>query len=173
VSFSLENFVEFLGMIAAFSWFVVALARLSRAWSVAQGRMGELKRQQTTAAKQLLKEVQEIARLGEETKEAKKKADAVRADCAAKQKEIAAMKPLPADEILVTSEYPPAKADRAWTITLNRNTTSRAKSPDSKMPMRRHYLVWARDHTGAVARARQILGADPDYDIEGAQLFTS
>lgn len=173
MTLTLDGFLLFAGTVVAIGWLAVGLGRLATAWAAAESRGKDLRRQQVATAKELLRNAEELEQLKQEATDAKQKIEALRAQRTAKQKEVATFVPPQAPEILVTSEYPPAKGDKAFTVTMARTGVSRTKKgPDTPLlPAHKYYLVWGGDHTAALARARQLLAGEDDYEVNGGHRF--
>ncbi len=150
---------------AAAVWLLWSLNRLSLTWTAAQSRIGELDQKRVDMARGLMKFGEELIRLKQDEKQTTDKLAALRAQCTAKQKELAELVPPAPQEILVSSEYPSARDDKAWLVMLVRNSGSDAIA-------QKRYLVWAADHAAALSRARHVLAEEPGYEVANAQRYS-
>jgi hypothetical protein len=161
---SIDSVVGFVGVLAAAGWLLWALNRLSAAWTAAQSRIKDLDQKRIDMARSLMKLGEELIRLKQDDAESSQKLAALRAQCTARQKEVAEFVPPPPQEIMVSSEYPPARDDKAWVVSLVRSTAGTGSA--------RQYLIWAADHGGALSRGRHVLADEPGYEISGAQRYS-
>ena len=155
------SLIAIVGVLGAAGWLLWALNRLSAAWTAAQSRIKELDQKRVDMARDLMKVGEELIRLKQDESESGQKLAALRAQCTAKQKEVVEFAPPAPQEILVSSEYPSARDDKPWIVSLVRAGGS---AP-------RQYLVWAADHAGALNRGRYVLSDEPGYEIAGAQRY--
>lgn len=157
----MDSVIALVGVLAAAGWLVWSLNRLSATWTAAQNRIKELDQKRVDMAKSLMKLGEELIRLKQDEAETGQKLAALRTQCTAKQKEVAEFVPPPPQEIFVSSEYPSARDDKPWTVSLVR---AGGGAP-------RQYLVWASDHAGALNRGRYVLSDEPGYEVGGAQRY--
>lgn len=157
----MDSLVAIVGVLAAAGWLLWGLNRLSAAWTAAQSRVKELDQKRVEMARSLMKLGEELLRLKQDDAENSQKLAALRTQCTAKQKEVAEFVPPPPQEIMISSEYPPARDDKAWVVSLVRSTAGTGAA--------KQYLIWAADHGGALSRGRHVLSDEPGYEISGAQ----
>lgn len=156
----MDTVIAIVGVLGAAGWLLWALNRLSMAWTAAQNRIKELDQKRVDMARSLMKLGEELLRLKQDEAESNQKLAAVRTQCAAKQKEVAEFVAPPPQEIMVSSEYPSARDDKPWVVSLVRA----GSAP-------RQYLVWASDHASALNRGRYVLSDEPGYEVSGAQRY--
>jgi hypothetical protein len=159
-----ESVIAIAGILGAAVWLMWGINRLMLAWAAVQNRVKELDQKRIDMARELMKIGEELMRHKRDEKETGDKLAGLRAQIAAKTKELAEFVAPPPEEILVSSEYPSTRDDKAWIISVAR--------PNSADP-RRQYLVWAGDNAGAQNRARTALtDLASGYEIVGVQRHT-
>lgn len=158
----MDSLVAIVGVLGAAGWLLWALNRLSGAWTAAQTRIKEFDQKRVDLARTLMKLGEELIRLKQDEAERGQKLAAVRAQCTAKQKELTEFVPPPPQEIMISSEYPAARDDKAWVVSLVRSAGGGQKQ----------YLVWAGDHAAALSRGRHVLSDEPGYEIAAAQRYS-
>ena len=164
MSFAAE-LIAVAGIGAAALWLLWAVNRISLAWTAVQNRVKELDQKRVDMARGLMTVGQEMIRLKQDEKETGDKLASLRAQVAARTKELAEFVQPPAQEILISSEYPSTRDDRAWIIAL-------AKSANADASTHKLYLVWAVDHATASSRARSVLGDQASgYEIANVQRY--
>ena len=139
---SFEGVLAMAGILAAAAWLMWGINRLMQAWAAVQARIKELDQKRVDMAREMMKFAEVMLRHKRDEKETSDKLGALRGQVAAKTKEIAAFVPPPAPEILITSEYPSARDDKAWIVSM-----VRPNAPEGNGP--RQYLIWAGDHAAA------------------------
>lgn len=169
MSLDVETFAIVVGVIVTAMWLASGFARLAAAWGAGERRSRDLKTMQQREARKLLRNVQEMQRLNDEIKAAKASAASAAEAHASKQQELAGVVPPPPPPIYVVSEFPAAKRDLPWIIHLRRTVSAKMRDPDGED--HRYYLLWAADHTAALARGRQTLSSERGFDVEGARRY--
>ena len=163
---SFDGLIAVAGILAAAVWLMWGINRLMAAWTAVQNRVKELDHKRIDMARELMKFGDELLRQKRDEKETGDKLATLRAQISTKTKEIAGFVPPPAQEILVSSEYPSTRDDKAWIIAV-------ARSNGGNPPSRRQYLVWARDHAGAQNRAHTVLADQASgYEIAAIQRYS-
>jgi hypothetical protein len=163
---SFEAVIAIAGVLAAAVWLMWGINRLSLAWSAVQARVKELDQKRVDMAREMMKFGEVLLRHKRDEKEANDKLAALRAQIAAKTKEIAAFVPPQPQEILITSEYPSTRDDKAWIVSMVRPNGADEGNP-------RQYLIWAGDHGAALNRARSTLTEQAfGYEPTNAQRYT-
>ncbi|HEX9463565.1 MAG TPA: hypothetical protein VGB82_13285 [Alphaproteobacteria bacterium] len=159
---SLDGFLLFVFAIASTFWLMWALGRLNGYWIAATKRKRELNAQRVGMRAQLLNYGKELVRLQSADAETAERLAELRADCAKRQKELAAVVPRAPPEITVTSEYAPSKDDKAWIVQLSQPVSARGRGGANK----KQYLVWAVDQGAAASRAHNIVSDEPGYEVQ-------
>jgi hypothetical protein len=162
---SFDGLIAVVGILAAAMWLMWGFSRISAAWTAVQKRVQELDQKRIEMARGLMTIGEELIRLKRDEKETGDKLAGLRAQVAAKTKEMAEFVPPPAQEILVSSEYPSTRDDKAWIVAV-------ARSNGGDTARRRQYLVWASDQAGAQNRARTVLADQASgYEIAAVQRY--
>ena len=160
-----EALISIAGILAAVVWLMWGINRLSVAWSAVQTRVKELDQKRVDMAREMMKFGEALLRHKRDEQEASEKLRALRAQITAKTKEIAEFVPPPPQEILITSEYPSTREDKAWIVSMVRPNGADGGNP-------RQYLVWAGDQTAALNRARSTLTEQAfGYEPASAQRY--
>lgn len=162
---SFGGLIAIAGIGAAALWLLWALNRASLAWNAVQNRVNELDQKRVDMARGLMKIGEELIRLKQDEKETGDKLATLRAQVSAKTKELTEFVPPPPQEILISSEYPSTRDDKAWIVSL-------AKSVNADASTHKLHLIWAGDHAAAANRARGVLGDQASgYEIANIQRY--
>lgn len=162
---SFDGVIAVAGILAAAVWLMWGVNRLMLAWAAVQTRVKELDQKRVDMAREMMKFSDVLLRNKRDEKETSDKLAALRGQVAAKTKEIAEFVPPPPREILVPSEYPSTRDDKAWIVSMARPNGADEGSP-------RQYLVWAGDHVAAMNRARTTLAEQAfGYEVANAQRY--
>jgi len=160
-----EAVIAIAGILAAALWLMWGINRLTLAWTAVQTRVKELDQKRVDMAREMMKFGEVLVRHKRDEQEANDKLGGLRAQIAAKTKEIAEFVPPPPQEILVTSEYPSTRDDKAWIVSMVRPN-------GADQGNQRQYLVWAGDHATALNRARSTLAEQASgYEVSNAQRY--
>ncbi|MBV8535739.1 MAG: hypothetical protein JO128_09110 [Alphaproteobacteria bacterium] len=160
-----EGVIAIAGTLAAAVWLMWGINRLSLAWTAVQARVKELDQKRVDMAREMMKFGEVLLRHKRDETEASDKLGVLRGQVAAKTKELSEFVPPPPQEILITSEYPATRDDKAWIVSMVRPNGADAGNPQQ-------YLVWAGDHAAALNRARSTLADQASgYEASNAQRY--
>jgi hypothetical protein len=163
---SFDGLIGVAGTLAAAVWLLWGINRLSLAWAAVQARVKELDQKRVDMAREMMKFGEVMMRHKRDEAETSDKLTVLRAQVAAKTKELAEFVPPPPQEILIPSEYPSTRDDKAWIVSM-----VRPNGADEAHP--RQYLVWAGDHGAAMNRARSTLADQAfGYEATNAQRYS-
>lgn len=170
---SFEGFLLFAVAAGSAIWLLWSAGRLNAAWLAAQKRKQELDRKRVDMAMHLMKRGEALMQLKGDDAGAAERVAALRALCAQKQKELAGFVPPPPPEIIVTSEYPASREDKAWVVLMAPAGASRPPNDGNPSDApKKQYLVWAGDTNAAVSRARNVITDEPGYEVHSVQRYT-
>ena len=162
---SFDGVIGVAGILASAVWLMWGINRLTLAWTAVQTRVKDLDQKRVDMARELMKFGEALLRHRRDEKETSDKLGTLRAQIAAKTKELAEFVPPPPPEILISSEYPSTRDDKAWIVSMARPNSADAGSP-------RQYLIWAGDHASATGRARTALAEQSSgYEIANIQRY--
>src|SRR5215472_4535748 len=113
---SFEGVLAMAGILAAAAWLMWGINRLMQAWAAVQARVKELDQKRVDMAREMMKFADVMLRHKVDEKETNDKLATLRGQIAAKTKEIAEFVPPPPQEILIPSEYPSTRDDKAWIV---------------------------------------------------------
>jgi hypothetical protein len=149
-------------------WLLSGAVRLLGAWEISQRQTSELRLALAGAGRKLLSGIETIQKLDDEIKRVKDQAATAVREQKERQQVLAKSPPKLSPEIHVTSEFPPSRKDRAWIVEFARDPELPPLCGERELTTS---LVWARDDSAALLRARQLTSDYKMYSVQSVRMF--